>query len=192
MSIETLLARTVAHAPDFDPAIALGRIHSILSALIQHCKTRAAYIYTGCFTCELQICPLGGAFVPAVVPDFEAKMELVRIWELVREMDVPSGVLVPRTSHPVVSEPHRLQLTRTAESLVFPDTIKPTESFTHLLSRTIIAPFAMYFALKLSYDIFWKVLPIATLIFQFFFFLLFALFSLIFSAIFCVTVLASR
>lgn len=190
--MESLLHTTTAHAPNFDPALALGRIHSILSALMQHCRTRAAYLYTGCFTCELQIRPWGNAFVPSVVPDNEAKMELLRMWELVREMDVPSGALIFSSLRPVVSEPNRLQLTRTAESSISPspNAIKQTDSSTPLLSWTITFPFAMYFALSICYSIFWKILPIATLIFQIVFFLHFAAFALIFSAIFCAIIIA--
>jgi hypothetical protein len=83
MSMEAILETTAVHSPNFDPAFAMGRIHSILSALIQYCRTRAAYLYTGCFACELHIRPGGTALVPSVVPDIEVKMELrVGFWFL--------------------------------------------------------------------------------------------------------------
>lgn len=183
--MEALLQTTVAHSPNFDPALALGRIHSILTALMQHCRTTATYLYTGCYTCELHIRPCGNAFVPPVAPNIEAKEELLQMWELVREMGVPSGALISRSPHPAVSEPHRLQLTRTAGSSISPmNAIKQTESSAPLLYWTIVAPFAMYFALNICNDIFWKILPIATLTFQILFFLHFAVFSLIISTVF--------
>ena len=89
--MEAVLETTAAHAPNFDPAFAMGHIHSILSALIEYCRTRAAYLYTGCFACELHIRPGGTALVPPVEPNSEAKMELLRMWEIVRGMDVPSA-----------------------------------------------------------------------------------------------------
>ena len=189
--METLLATTKTHSPDFDPALALGRIHSILSALIQHCRTRAGYIYTGCYTCELQIHSQGNASVPLVVPNYKAKAELLQVWELVRTMEVPDRALVPRSSLPVVSESHHLQLTKAAGSLTTSDTLQPPESYTPLLSRTIIAPFVMYCALNICYNIFWKILPIATIIFQIVFFFHFVVSALIFCAIFCMIILLS-
>ena len=191
MSLEHLLATAVAHAPNFDPASALGRIHSILSALIQHCSTRAAYQFMGCFTCELQILPQGNAFIPAVVPNFETKAELLRTWELLREIDIPDEDLVPQSLYPIVSEPHHLHLTKTAESFISPDAFQRPESIAPLLSRVVIAPFALCCALNICYNAFWKVLPIATLIFQIVFFLHFVVFALIFSAAFCTIILAS-
>ena len=89
MSMERALATSLVNSPDFDPSLALGRIHNILSALIQHCKTRAGYLYTGCFTCELQIRSGGTACVPPVAVSREAKAELVKVWELVRQTDAP-------------------------------------------------------------------------------------------------------
>ena len=89
MSMERALATTLVNSPDFDPALALGRIHNILSALIQHCKTRAGYLYTGFFACELQIRSGGTACVPPVALDRETKAELLKVWELVRETDAP-------------------------------------------------------------------------------------------------------
>jgi hypothetical protein len=97
MSMEDLLAMAMAHSPDFDPALALGRIHSILSALIRYCKTRAAYPDTDYFTCELQIRSGSDARVLPVAPDHKAMEELTSVWELVREMDVPAGALVSRS-----------------------------------------------------------------------------------------------
>jgi len=191
MSMEAVLAKTVAISPDFDPALALGRIHGILSALIQHCKTRAAYIYTGCFTCELQIHSRGNAFVPPVVPDYEAKAELLRTWELVQAVDVPGGALISQSLPPAVSEPHHLHLTKTAEPFISPSAVQPMEPLTPLLSWIIIAPFALCCALNICYNVFWKVLPIVTLMFQFFFFLHFAVFALMFSVAFCMIVLIS-
>lgn len=191
MSMEALLARTVAHSPDFDPTLALGRIHGILSALIQHCKTRAAYLYTGCFTCELQISSQGNAFVPPVVPDYEAKAELVRVWKLVRAVEAPGGALISQSLPPAVSEPHHLHLTKTAEPFTSPNVVQPLEPFAPLLSWTIFAPFALCCALNICYNVFWKILPIVTLIFQIFFFLYFAVFALMFSVTFCTMVLTS-
>ena len=192
MSMETLLATTVRYSPGFDPALALGRIHSILSALIQHCQTRVGYRYTGCFTCELQIRPQGNAYVPPVVPDYEAKAELLRMWELVRTMDVPDGALISESSSssPTVSEPHHLLLTKTTKPFIS-DALQPRESITHFLSWTMITPFALYFALKICYSVFWKILPIATLIFQIVFFFHFLFFAMIFCAIFCAAILLS-
>ena len=192
MSMEAILDTTAAHAPNFDPAFAMGRIHSILSALIQYCRTRAAYLYTGCFTCELHIRPGGTALVPPVEPNSEAKMELLRVWRIVQEMDVPSVALISRPSHPVLSEPHHLQLVVTTGPFIPPDGIQPVEqSPAPLLSRTIIVPFALYISLNICYNVFWRILPIATLIFQIVFFLHFAVFALILSVMSCMIVLAS-
>ena len=191
MSMETLLATTIAHSPTFDPALALGRIHDILSALIQHCSTRAAYLYTGCFTCELQIRSGGDAYVPPVVPDYSVRAELRQMWELVPSVtDTQSEDLVFPSLSPVISELHLPRLTEAAEPLTAPNilTLPPLE---YLISWTIIAPFALYCAFSICYDIFWKVLPIATFIFQIIFFFHFVFFSLIFSAMFCMAVLAS-
>jgi hypothetical protein len=184
--MEGLLATAMAHSPDFDPAVALGRIHSILSALIQHCKTRAAYLYTGCFTCELQIRSGGNACVPPVVPDYEAKAKLSQIWKIVQAMDVPDETLVSQILPPIVSEPNHLPLIKkAAEPFVIPDASQPLESITHLLSWTIITPFALYCGFNVCSNIFWKILPVATLIFQVAFFLYFVVFVLMFSAILC-------
>ena len=189
MSMETLLQTTVAHSPGFDPAFALGRIHSILSALIQHCKTRAAYLYTGSFTCELHIRPGGYAFVPPVVSDIDAKLELLRMWELVWGKDVPSGALAPRPLRPVVSEHYHLQLAKTAEPLTSLNVVQPIEYPAPVLSRIIVAPFILYIALNICYNIFWKILPIVTLLFQIVFILHFVTFALITSVTICVVVL---
>ena len=89
MSMERALETVRVKTPNFDPALALGRIHDVLSALIQHCKTRAGYLYTGCFTCELQIRSGGTACVPQVAVNREAKAELLQVWELVRQTDAP-------------------------------------------------------------------------------------------------------
>ena len=92
MSMETVLTKVTERSPDFDPDLALGRIHSILSALIQHCKTRAGYLYTGCFACELQIRSGGNACVPPVTLSREAKGELLQVWKLVREVDASGEI----------------------------------------------------------------------------------------------------
>ena len=88
MSMEDFLRTTMSNSPGFDQALALGRIHSILSALIEYCRTRAAHLYTGCFTCELQIRSQGNAFVSPVTSNPEAEAELLRVWELVQATDV--------------------------------------------------------------------------------------------------------
>ena len=188
MSMDALLATTVKHSPDFDRALALGRIHNILSALIQHCKTRVGYLYTGCYTCELRICSQGNAYVPLAVPNCETKAELSRIWDLVRTADVPTEALVPRSSLPVVSEPHRLQLVKIAGPLTTSNALQPLEFHTPLLSWTIITPFALCCALNVCYNVFWKILPIATLIFQIVFSFLFVVFTLTFCAVLCMII----
>ena len=92
------------NSPDFDQALALGRIHSILSALMEHCRTRAAHLYTGCFTCELQIRSQGNAFVSPVAFNPEAEAELLRVWELVQATDVPGAeTLMSARPHPFSS-----------------------------------------------------------------------------------------
>jgi len=192
MSMEGLLSTTVSNSPGFDQALALGRIHSILSALIEHCRTRAGYLYTGCFTCELQIHSQGNAFVPPVSPNNEAKAELLRVWELIQAKDVPSEALIFPSLPPLLSEPPQLRPTRTAEPFITPNALQPSESSTYLLSRAIVAPFALYCAFSICYDVYLKVLPIATLIFQIIFFFHFVAISLVFSLIFCSMVLASR
>ena len=107
MSMETLLATTKTHSPDFDPALALGRIHSILSALIQHCRTRAGYLYTGCYTCELQIHSHGDIYVSLAAPNDEAKAELLQAWEPVRAMDAPDDANSGREKPDIKSLPQR-------------------------------------------------------------------------------------
>ena len=72
---EALLTTTIIHPPDFDPALALGRIRGILSTLIQYCMTRVGYLYAGCFTCGLEIRSRGIAGVLPVVPSRKAKAE---------------------------------------------------------------------------------------------------------------------
>jgi len=102
--MEDFLNTTVSKSPGFDQALALGRIHSILSALIEHCRTRPAYLYTGCFTCELQIRSQGNAFVSPIASDPEAEAELLRVWELVQAADVPGAeTLVSAGPHPFSS-----------------------------------------------------------------------------------------
>jgi len=181
MSMEDLLRTAVSNSPGFDQALALGRIHSILSALIEHCRTRAGYLYTGCFTCELQIRPQGNAFVPPVTPNNEAKAELLRAWQPIQAADVAGGAsLVFPSLPPLVSE------------TIAPNASQPRESSAHLLSRAIVAPFALYCAFSVCYNIYLKILPIATLIFQIFFFLHFVAFALVFSLMFCWMILASH
>jgi len=191
MSMEDLLKTTVSNSPGFDQALALGRIHSVLSALIEHCRTRVAYLYTGCFTCELQIRSQGDAFVPPVASDPAAKAELLRAWELVQATDVPGGALIFPSLPPLVFEPQQLR-PETAEPFIAPNASRQRESSAYLLSRAIVAPFALYCAFTICYDVYFRILPIATLIFQIFFFFHFVAFSFIFSLIFCWVVLASR
>ena len=190
MSMEELLKTTVSNSPDFDQALALGRIHSILSALIEHCRTRAAYLYTGCFTCELQIRSQGNAFVPPVSSNPEAKAELLRAWELVQATDTPDGALIFPSLPPLIFEPQQLR-PAIAEPFIAPNAFRQRES-SYLLSRAIFAPFALYCAFTICYDIYFWILPIATLIFQIVFFFHFVTISFIFSLIFCWVVLASR
>lgn len=191
--MEAVLATTVANSPEFDQALALGRIHSILSALIGYCKTRAAYLRTGCFTCELQIRSQGSAFVPPLLLNTEAKAELLRVWGRVGQTtDVLGGVLVPPLLPPVVFEPRQLRLTRAAEPFITSDAFQSPEPRVSLLSWAIVAPFAFYCAFSICYDIFLKILPIATLIFQIIFFFHFAAFALLFFFILCAAVLAAH
>ena len=184
--MEALLATTMTHSPDFDPALALGRIHGILSALIQHCKTRAGYLYTGCFTCELEIRSRGNACVPPVVVNRKAKAELLQVWKVAREMD---GALAPQRSPPLSPG---VRLAKTTGPSVASDVVfQPLGSASHLLSWTIIAPFALYCAFNIYHNVIWKILPIAAFIFQTVFFPL-ALFVLLFSHIFCTTVVSPQ
>lgn len=192
MSVEDLLRTTVSNSPDFNQALALGRIHSILSALIEHCRTRAGYLYTGCFTCELQIRSQGNAFVPPVTPNNEAKAELLRAWDLIQATDIPAGALIFPPLPPLVSEPQQLRPMTAAEPFITPNAFQPRESSAYLLSRAIVAPFALYCAFSICYDVYLKILPIATLIFQIFFFFHFVAIALVFSLIFCSIVLTSR
>lgn len=189
--MEDLLATTVSNSPDFDQALALGRIHSILSALIRHCRTRAAYLYTGCFTCELEIRSQGDAFVPPVLPNNEVKAELLRVWELIQATDVPGGALIFPSLPLLVSEPQQLYPTRTVESFIVSNAFQPREPSAPLLSWVIVVPFAMYCAFSICYGVYLKLLPIATLIFQIIFFFHFVGLSLLFSLILCSTILAS-
>lgn len=178
MSMEVVLATTVSHSPDFKPALALARIHNVLSALIQHCKTRAGYLRTGCFTCELKIRSQGNACVPPVAPNPKTKAELLQMWELVRETDFPSeGSDSSVSSTSEVSSPPP---TNEDHEPFTPEPSQPPESPTHLLSRIIIAPFALYCTFNIFYNVIWKISPITT-IFQIVFFHL-AVFVLIFSA----------
>lgn len=191
--MEALLATTVSISPDFDQASALGRIHSILSALIEHCKTRAAYLYTGCFTCELQIHSEGNAFVPPVAPNREVKAELLRVWKLVQTTDIPGGVLISPSLPRVVPEPYQLRPTRTIHGpFIAPNAFQPREPSTPLLSWVIIVPFVLYCAFSICYDVYLKILPIATLIFQIFFFFHFVALALFFSLMLCSMILTSR
>ena len=143
----SLLATAVAFSPNFDQASALGRIHSILSALIEHCKTRAAH--SGCFTCELQIRSQGDAFVPPVVPDYEVKAELLQVWELVQETDISGGVPVSPSLPHVVPEPYELLPAMTIEPFITPNAFEPREPPAHLLSWLIAAPFSLFCALNI-------------------------------------------
>jgi hypothetical protein len=192
MSMEDLLTTTVSNSPDFDQALALGRIHSILSALIEHCRTRAGYLYTGCFTCELQIHSDGSAFVPPVPPNNEAKAELLRLWELLQATDVPDMALIFPSLPPLVSEHQPLHPTGTIEPLITPNPFRPRVSTAYILSRVVVGSFALYCAFTICYEVYFKVLPIATLIFQFFFFFLFLAVSIVVSFIFCCMVVTSR
>lgn len=192
MSMEDLLRTTVSNSPDFDRALALGRIHNILSALIEHCRTRAGYLYTGCFTCELQIRSEGNVYVPPVPPNNEVRAELRRAWELIQAVDVPYGTLIFPPLPPLVSEPQQLGPTIIAEHFIAPDTFQPRVPPPNLLSRAIVAPFALYCAFSICYEIYVKILPIATLIFQVIFFFHFVAIALVFSVILCSMILASR
>ena len=61
-------------------------------------------MYTGCFTCELQIRSQGNAFVSPVVFNPEAEAELLRVWELVQATDVPGAeTLMSARPHPFSS-----------------------------------------------------------------------------------------
>ena len=84
-----------------------------------------------------------GAYVPPAVPNYEAKMGLRQMWDLVRVMDVMGGTLIYRSSPPVVSEPHHLRV----ESLTTSNAPQPLAFFTHSTTRTlpwtVIAPFAL-------------------------------------------------
>ena len=164
--MESLLATTIAFSPDFDQASALGRIHSILSALIEHCKTRPAYLYTGCFTCELQIRSQGDAFVLPVIPDYEVKAELLRVWELVQGTDISGGVPVSPSLPQVIPESYQLRPARAIEPSIAPNAFEPREPPAHLLSWAIVAPFALFCAFRIFYNIFLPIiLPIAFLVF---------------------------
>jgi hypothetical protein len=72
------------------------------------------------------------------------------------------------------------------------DVDQPVEqSLAPLLSRTIIVPFVLYISLSICYNVFWRILPIATFVFHVVFFLLFAALALALSFTSCMMVLAS-
>lgn len=50
------------------------------------------------------------AYVPPGVPNYEAKTDLLRVWDFVRATDVLDGILISRSSRPIVSEPYHLWL----------------------------------------------------------------------------------
>lgn len=154
MSMEALLQTTVENSLGFDPAVSLGRIHSILSALIQHCKTRAAYLYTGSFTCELHIRPGGHAFVSPVVPDIEAKLELLWMWELVWRMDVPSGALTS-WSLPKL----------TVFGYCTSPSCRGEPGHSHLQLWVFVASLIFWAAFDIYYNVFWEGRPIAMSVF---------------------------
>ena len=176
MSTEQLLATAVSHSPDFDQALALGRIHGILSALVRHCRTRASYSYTGCFTCELQIRSQGGAFVPSVLPDNGVKTELLRAWGHIQGTDLLDGVPIAPSPSRFASEPRQVPLMWNTEPFITPDPLRPRgdrDPATYFLSWLVTTPFIIYFTFKLCNNIYLKILPMATWAFEIFFYFYF-------------------
>ena len=186
MSIEQLLATTVSHSPEFNQALALGRIHSILSALIEHCRTSAGYLCSECFTCELQIRSQGDVFVLSVPADNGVKAELLQAWGRIQGTDVLVAGLISPSPPPLVSEPRRLRSMWTTEPFVTPDPSRPQEPSVSFLSWVIAAPFIVYYTFSICHNIYLKILPIAIMIFEVFFFFCFVEFALLLSLMFCV------
>ena len=175
MSTQQLLATTVSHSPDFDRASALGRIHGVLSAVIEYYWTRAGYQYTGCFTCELQIRSQGGAFVLSVPPDNGVTTELLLAWSRTRGVDVLGGGLIHLPPPPLAPGPqHHLP----SMWITGPYPFRPWDPSTSTLFWVIVFPFAVYCAFSIYDKLYLNVLPIATMIFQYVFFFYFVAFSL--------------
>ena len=187
--MEQLLATTVSHSPDFNQALALGRIHGVLSALIEHCRTSAGRLHTGYLTCELRIRSQGDAFVLSV-PDNGVKEELLLAWARTGGTSHLGGgslsppPLVSGPQHlplpppPLVSGPQHLPLLPTTGPHIALDPSQPRELSIHPLLWVVVFPFAVYFAFSIYEKFYSNVLPIATMIFQFVFFLFFVTFSL--------------
>jgi hypothetical protein len=85
----------------FRGALALGRIHDILSALIRDCETRTTRRpYTKDFMGELQILPKGKIRILPVARDDEAMGELASAWGPARSTSDASTTSTPVASGP--------------------------------------------------------------------------------------------